>query len=323
MRTIHYGLMAVLAAAILLAASGLRAEWTGGGRPVAMDLSAPIPVLVGEEFYLTPGAAKGAECTVEGDAVRYLGKDEASGKMRYGFMADKPGAAKLAFGTKPVLMRQEVKVLAEGDVPAVTVAELQASPKKYVHRLFRMTGDNRGWGLPKKAKEVWGAQLTKSDWVFEDETGAVHVTGSTLPTEPRLVLIAMLSPAGRDFAVWSVHERDAAASAEPGQSDKSAPEPDGKSDLKLVTDRVNEMKIGQVGLIEVYPDKSHSMKHQIVGDAVGATGEDRDRLFVKAVKEGEAEVQIFLVHWRDYFPPEITGAPAPKPSEVYKIKVVK
>jgi hypothetical protein len=317
---------ALLLVAILLAAADLRAEWTGGGRPVAGDPSGPIMVLAGEEFYLTPGTAKGAEGTVSGDAVKYLGKDEAGGTMRYGFMAVSPGTAKLEFkpaGAKSGAVRQEVKVLGESDVPALTVAELQAKPKPYVHRLFRLTGDNRGWGLPQKAKSVWGAQLTKSDWVFEDDTGAVHVTGSTLPTENRLVLIATLNPAGKEYAVWSVHERDAGAPAETPRPDKSAPAaPDGKADLKLDPGRVNEMKVGQTGLIEVYPDKSHEMKYEIAGSVLSVAGEDRDRLVVKAGKAGESEVKIFLVHWREIVPPEITGAPAPKPRAVYRVQVV-
>ena len=71
----------------------------------------------------------------------------------------------------------KVRVFDANKVPEVTIKALKENIGRYRGQFVRLTGVDRNWGKPEKAKEVWGTMLTRSDWILEDDTGAVYVSG--------------------------------------------------------------------------------------------------------------------------------------------------
>ncbi len=305
---------AMVFAGLLFSLSG-QAEWNGSGRYVELDAGDGPSVLENEEFYVVLPAWKSIPgevfCKVERDVITYLGYDKTpAGKLRLGFKAVYGGKTRIAIRigkSKPDFYK--VSVLNVGQVPLINVSDLKASPKDYKHKIFRLFGSNRGWGAAEKAGEVWGAHVTRSDWIFEDDTGAINVTGAPLPSGSKLTLVAYLTRFGKEWAVNSVLVMPVVEYKDPG-----------KPDLTLDFEKLNTMKVGQVGLIEVNPSRSHLFDYVVTGNAVVAVGGNRDELLVKAVQEGESRVEIYLRFFYEDIHPHVPGT---TPSMVVKIKVQK
>ncbi len=53
----------------------------------------------------------------------------------------------------------------------VTIKELKQNPSLYLNKVVEITGEYKGW----KGEE--GPPVTRSDWVVNDGTGSIYVTG--------------------------------------------------------------------------------------------------------------------------------------------------
>jgi hypothetical protein len=64
------------------------------------------------------------------------------------------------------------------DIKAVTLLDIKRNPAKFADKLVLIKAVNRGWGRPVNAKEIWGKMVTRSDFVFEDKSGAAYISGT-------------------------------------------------------------------------------------------------------------------------------------------------
>lgn len=66
-------------------------------------------------------------------------------------------------------------------IPAI--GDLLRVPEVYQSSLVFIFGENRGWEGRWQGKDISHPQITRSDWVIRDETGAIYVTGLPAPME--------------------------------------------------------------------------------------------------------------------------------------------
>ena len=128
------------------------------------------------------------EYEITGDALQFISKntDNRDEGYSYSFTAIKSGDAVITLNLQNMKKGEEgiikkiyqIKVISETELPRVNAIDIFKNPKNYTGILFVMEGTNRGWG---KLSEVWGKMITRSDWVFEDYTGALYVTGLYKP----------------------------------------------------------------------------------------------------------------------------------------------
>ena len=124
---------------------------------------------------------------IEGDSVEFFEKtikNPSQGNI-YRFFAVDSGISniviekvKLGKG-KDIVEKKEymIKVIDLQAVENVSIAEIIKKPNGYFEKFIRISGYNRGWGAPKKAKEIKGTLVMRSDWALEDSSGAVYITG--------------------------------------------------------------------------------------------------------------------------------------------------
>ena len=157
-------------------------------------------LIVGEEAVIKTRAldknVKRVICKVSGDAVHLVKRQgiPSSGYI-FQFKAVKPGEAVIIEeivryakgGEKADVFRFAVKVFSQDGLERVKLSSIASDPLRFKDRLFIVSGINRGWGSPVKAKTVWGRMLTRSDWVIEDETGAAFVKGFPFSFEKKPV----------------------------------------------------------------------------------------------------------------------------------------
>jgi hypothetical protein len=318
----------LFAAVCLLAAparGALKLVYAGG--PVELSPGKTNVLLVGEEAVLNTGAKmKGkVECEVEGGALKLAVQTGDAGEGRTcTFQAAQSGKAVVIkktslFGQRWLApkTRIEARVMALDELPEVKLADLARDPHSYMGRVFRLSGTSRGWGLPEKAKEVWGRRVTKSDWVLEDDTGAVNVTGSiVLDNGPVVVVAELYELEGQ----WGVRSRQVYAVEK---------EPLGvpADYVDLDPDKLNVLKVGQVGRMALNLSRSDVPDIEIEGDAVSPVKTVSLDYFYRADKPGEAVIKVSIRFFLDVQvpepPPVAIGAPSPpKPRKVYRIKVV-
>ncbi len=157
-------------------------------------------LIVGEKALIKTQAldknTKRIVCKTSGEAIRLIKRQGTpSTGYIFEFRAVKPGEAVIIEkvvkhgknGEKMELLRFVVKVFSQDKLKRVKLSSVASNPLKFKNRLFIISGINRGWGSPVKAKTVWGRMLTRSDWVIEDETGAAFVKGIPFSLEEKLV----------------------------------------------------------------------------------------------------------------------------------------
>ena len=127
-----------------------------------------------------------AKCEIQGNAVAKLGR---TGTLALGyifeFKAVKSGKATILEKISRVgkrkgiieIKRFRVRVYSPKEIPEVSLSSIKKHPDSYRGKLILLSGMSCGWGNPKKAAEVWGSLLTRSDWAIEDGTGAGYVSG--------------------------------------------------------------------------------------------------------------------------------------------------
>ena len=201
----------------------------------------------------------------------------------------------------------KVKAVAANELPRVMIGDLVEDPGKFGDGLIMIEGENRGWGRPAKAKEVWGEHHTRSDWILEDETGATYISGLMKPDYKfaRVVLVAR-----KWQGKWSLQ----AVRLE-------------EAEVVLRSDAVNILRVGQVGVVLASPSKSHTPEVRVKGEAAKVEKDDRERIYLRALAEGEAEAELYHHWWRDFQNINgiaVPGEPKPgdKPVAVFKIRVV-
>jgi len=190
-RGLHGSLIALVG--LLLGASATAATMQGlecPAKTIPLSPGRTGVLIVGDTASITmqslPPGTKSAEAEAKGEALE---QQETTGSLLTGytflFKAVKGGDAVIVVTIthkeqdKDVTWSRDVqvKVFEPKDIAPVTVAAVAQQPQKYTAQLVLFSGTGRGWGKPEKAKEVLGTLVTRSDWTFEDDTGAVHVTG--------------------------------------------------------------------------------------------------------------------------------------------------
>lgn len=155
----------------------------------------PNLILTGETALVKTGALDINITTVRygitGDALQFTSEntDNREEGYTYTFKGIKSGDAEITLNLTNLKKGEEgiitkvykVKVINVSELPKVNAVDIFNNPKNYTGILFVMEGINRGWGLPVNAKEIRGKVVTRSDWVFEDSTGALYVTGLYKP----------------------------------------------------------------------------------------------------------------------------------------------
>ena len=294
-------LFATLLALALFAAGRAWAGWDGRGRLVTIE-DEGITVLAGEEFQVVAGPRG---CQVMGGPVTLLGITSSGGSTRCGFRAGQPGADQITLlnAIPRLSKRVPVKVAQLSALPRLTVAELTVNPVDHQGKLFIIAGKNLGSGPPSGGSPAFGARVVKTDWVLEDSTGAVTITGSSAPAAPEARLVVLIERNGRNWVVRNLGVDEI--------------------EVQLLPDVVNELWPGQVAVIPVWNTKSTWAEPVIKGDAVTVQKGEVDLIRLHAEKPGEAEVQIFMRWWNQDVSNAIVGGETPqKPEAVYLIKVI-
>lgn len=302
-----------MALVMISATSVFSEEWDGTGRYTELSSTEENIILLGETFFIISKSEIAQQnIKIEGETITFLGIHKTETKIvKVGFKAIKKGKAIIKINLNGSPQTFEIHVVSADEIPLIKIAEIIANPQQYRFKLFKIAGANRGWAPPMQHKEAWGERITKSDWVLEDETGAVNVTGQVISSAKNLIVISYLAPMNDNWVVWAV------------KLIEETPPPqyiEMKTDIKLKEGTINVMKVGQTATIGVYPSRSHIFVYEIEGDAVVAIGQNRDELYIKAVKSGEAKVKIYLKFWRD-LGLEIPEGSEPQPQAVFVIKV--
>jgi hypothetical protein len=161
-----------------------------------------------------PFEFKFLDCEIQGKAVELMGKeiDHLSEGSSFTFKTVQPGQAIITLrfvctcaikGFFPTVKHYTVKVFRFEELPKVTLAQIKKSPRSYYKKLILLSGESRGWGLPVHTKEIWGARLTKSDWVLEDGSGAAYLTGEVINEIGKMTVVAeVILLAGTDD--WAI-----------------------------------------------------------------------------------------------------------------------
>lgn len=201
-------LLSNLTASIPAAASGI---------PLRVDMTNRL--LVGETARIQTGPLNkninDVTCEVRDEVVTFMGKTGNSPTgYTFIFRAARPGNAiivekifRLGKGEEKVASRTfRTRVFAPDEVPAVSSAAIARAPRRYAGRLVKLSGISRGWGRPQKAKKVWGVMATRSDWILEDNTGAVYISGLLRPEKGRHVSV-ICQVMARPNGAWSLMGR--------------------------------------------------------------------------------------------------------------------
>jgi len=130
---------------------------------------------------------------IKGDSVEFFKKNTKNPSQGYiyKFIAANSGISKIIiekikFGKgKDIVEKKEykIKVFDLKDVEKVLLADIVKNNEKYYEKFIILSGYNRGWGKPEKAKEVKGTLVMRSDWILEDDSGAVYITGFRVQKE--------------------------------------------------------------------------------------------------------------------------------------------
>lgn len=150
-----------------------------------------IQILIDELVTLNTGVLDINITTVNyeltGDALHFISQNIGNRELGYSyyFKAIKSGEIKITLSLQNMKKGEEgiikkyykVKVFNDSEITKVNVLDIYSNPKFYTDNLFILDGISRGWGKPVNASIVWGTQVTRSDWVFEDSSGALYITG--------------------------------------------------------------------------------------------------------------------------------------------------
>lgn len=190
----------------------------------------------------------------------------------------------------------------------VSIADIVRNPKNFYKRFIVVSGYNRGWGTPKKAKKVWGTLLTRSDWVLEDNSGAVYITGLRVPKKilrPN-ILAEVVRLSGDKWAIR------------------------GERILKKESYSIS-LHVGEEKRIPIPIDRSHIYTYTIEGKSVKVKKDSfLGSLIVKGISKGKSTLKIFIYHFSRMVIDEKTGKARKmslkeikkgKPAKVYEIYV--
>ncbi len=184
-----------------------------------------VRLLVGEEgvIRMGPMAEEGVSvtCVVQGKAVTQVAKEKVSCReIVFRFRAVEPGEAlileKISKNGKKGLWerirRFHVRVYTPEGVSPIPLNLIAAHPDRYAGKFVLVSGICRGWGFPSKAKALWGAMVTRSDWIIEDATGAAYVTGLLQVKKGRTVRV-ICQVITRPGGTWTLFGRRILTSA--------------------------------------------------------------------------------------------------------------
>lgn len=254
-----------------------------------------ITVLVGETFSIDAGP--GASCKLPEFAFPLGRPDEKATDCT--FTAVNRGEVEVTI-LKPVPRTVKVKAVPANELTRVKIGDLTKDPGKFGDGLIMIEGENRGWGAPAKAKEVWGEHHTRSDWILEDDTGATYITGLMKPGFKFARAVVVARKWQGKWALQAVRLEEA--------------------EVVLKPDVVNELRVGQTAVIMAYPSKSHIPEVRVKGEAVKLEKDERDFFVLRAVAEGEAEAELYMHWWNSNI--GLGNGDENKPEAVFKIKVV-
>ncbi len=292
MRWFTVVIVLVVAASAALLAGTTRPEVVAERAPVPLVAGAPaVRLLVGQSATLPPPAAPGATAEVERFAP-YVSVAGDRVTARY------PGAAVVVRGEE----RFAVEVVAVETVPLVKVADLAKDPAAHTGKVLRIAGTNRGWSAP-AGKTVAGQQVTRSDFIVEDDTGALYVTGASWREPGSLTLIGGVTagPEGFAFAAALVI------------ADRVVLDPEAETVLRP----------GQKAWLPLDFSKSTWSEFKVEGEAVKVvSAEHGEDALLEAAAEGEAVIRVWTRFWHD---PGVGEADPNRdaPSAVYRLRVVK
>ncbi|AEE13699.1 hypothetical protein Thena_0047 [Thermodesulfobium narugense DSM 14796] len=90
----------------------------------------------------------------------------------------------------------DVYISTPHDIPLVTIKDIHDNPEKFVNKFVRLNARFLGWSRPTNTNDIWGALVTKSDTVIEDNTGAAFISGTNFmyKTDSAVSFIAKVKP---------------------------------------------------------------------------------------------------------------------------------
>ena len=212
----HRKVFSFLLLALLFVSGFSAATEVSSSSPITLSPYQLNLLLQGEQAIVKTGPlnknVKSCRCEVKGSSLRFV---ERTGNPSSGYIfrydAVQPGesliietVSKFGKGGDKVETRKfQVCVLDADSIPKITLKELKENIGCYKDQFVKLSGVNRGWGRPEKAHKVWGAMLTRSDWILEDDTGAVYVTG--MPQAKRdeafTFICKVVTPSDKDWAL--------------------------------------------------------------------------------------------------------------------------
>jgi hypothetical protein len=143
-------------------------------------------VLPGEYFEISINDQDKSNFSIDYDkSLVELTRDESlSGNKIYYFKAVTENASNTKIvvksdkeSSKP--LTYDVYISPAGEIPLVTIRDINDSPDKFINKFVRLNARFLGWSRPINTNDIWGTLVTKSDTVIEDNTGAAFISGTS------------------------------------------------------------------------------------------------------------------------------------------------
>jgi hypothetical protein len=143
-------------------------------------------VLPGEYFEISINDQDKSNFSINYDkSLVELTRDESlSGNKIYYFKAVTENASNTKIvvksdkeNSKP--LTYDVYISPAGEIPLVTIRDINDSPDKFINKFVRLNARFLGWSRPINTNDIWGTLVTKSDTVIEDNTGAAFISGTS------------------------------------------------------------------------------------------------------------------------------------------------
>jgi hypothetical protein len=143
-------------------------------------------VLPGEYFEISINDQDKSNFSINYDkSLVELTRDESlSGNKIYYFKAVTENASNTKIvvksdkeSSKP--LTYDVYISPAGEIPLVTIRDINDSPDKFINKFVRLNARFLGWSRPINTNDIWGTLVTKSDTVIEDNTGAAFISGTS------------------------------------------------------------------------------------------------------------------------------------------------
>ncbi|MFH0896158.1 MAG: hypothetical protein V2A54_17130 [Bacteroidota bacterium] len=141
-------------------------------------------MISGDEGNLTEIITNGNDfigCTIEGNSITIVSEDSTKkGILKIKIKAIAAGQSQINLKFTNYKVRYKVNVFELSQIKVVKAADISKTPDTYFNQFVILNGVS----LDKAKKrnqlpDVSGKILKKSDWIFQDESGLLYVTGLT------------------------------------------------------------------------------------------------------------------------------------------------